>query len=268
MENKQSENIITSNKIVFTDISLNNVSTDYKRTYTRNRGTLGQLVYSLDDMIDRLNEPSNAYQNTLYPKIQGECKLSVSEYNRLLDTIQSDDYYVAGYYLNGSRNNGKRKPTTSYYEKKSYGVSEYKETLKSINDRLRHIKYDCLRKCRDTTRTNQEVFQRLVVFCDEYHKVINERLEAWGEFITELRNTNGIVKKVKVKKNTHKSNTRRKTTHKIRVRRKRKNTYNYSSSNDEDSNSDYKSSRSYNEEDRRNEPWYRHQEEEALRDKD
>lgn len=255
MENKQSENIITPNKIVFTDISLNNVSTDYKRTYTRNRGTLGQLVYSLDDMIERLNEPSNSYQTMLYPKIQGECKLSVSEYNRLLTTIQSDDYYVAGYYLNGSRNNGKRKPTTSYYEKKSYGVSEYKETLKSINDRLRHIKYDCLRKCRDTTRTNQEVFQRLVVFCDEYHKVINERLEVWGEFITELRNTNGIVKKVKVKvkKNKYKTNTQRKSTHKIRVSRKRKSTNNYSS---------------YDEEDRRNESWYQHQEEEALRDKD
>lgn len=221
METKQTENT-TINNTVFTDISLDTVSSDFKRTYTRNRGTLGQLVYSLNDMIDRLNEPSNDYQMTLYPKIQSECKVTVNEYNRLLATVNSDDYYVFGYYLNGSRNNGKRKATTSYYEKKSYGVSEYKETLKSINDRLRHIKYDSLRKCRDSTRTNQEVFQRLVVFCDDYHKVINERLETWGLFITELRNKNGIVKKVRVKKQTEKRSTNRNTNHKIRVRRKQR----------------------------------------------
>lgn len=227
MEIKQSESFTNIKKTVFTDISLENIATDFKRTYTRNRGTIGQLVYSLNDMIDRLNQPTNEYQKSLYPKIQSECKLTISEYNKLLYTIQPTDYYVAGHYLNGSRNNGKRKPTTSYYEKKSYGVSEYKETLNSMNDRLRHIKYDCLRKCRETTEPipNHDVFQRMIVFCDDYHKIINTRLDEWKIFMSELHNSNGITTKVRVVNKTH-TKISSDTTHKIRVRRKQYNNSN------------------------------------------
>lgn len=201
MEIKQPESVANTdntNNTVFTDISLDNVAPDFKRTYTRNRGTLGQLVYSLNDMIERLNEPMNDYQKILYPKIQTECKTVIETYNTLVSSVQPSDYYVVGYYLNGSRNNGKRKPTTSQYERKSYSVSEYRETLKSMNDRLRHIKYDCIRKSRDTTRTNQEVFQRMIVFCDEYHRMLNTQLDGWKTFIQELHNTNGISPRVKV----------------------------------------------------------------------
>lgn len=242
MESKQSDSVNTTHNTVFTDISLTNIATNFKSSYMRNRGTLGQLVYSLDDMVSRLNEPSNEYQSSMYPKIQSECKNIVSEYNRLVNTIQSEDYYVAGYYLNGRMNNGKRKATTTQYEKKSYSVSEYKETLKSINDRLRHIKYDCLRKARDTTRTNHEVFQRMVVFCDEYYQVILGRLDEWNTFITELRNTNGISKKTRVvkrnsrnQKNQLSSDSRNTNTNhldnKIRVRRKQNGNSNRNSNN-------------------------------------
>ena len=220
MENKQSEKIMTANKHVFTDIGLDNVATEFKRTYVRNRGTLGQHVYSLNDMIERLDGPTNDYQNTLYPKIQQECKNVVSEYNKLLSTTQKDDYYLLGYYLNGAQNNGKRKAITTHYEKKSYGVSEYKETLKSINDRLRHIKFDCIRKSRDTTRTDQDILQRIVIFCDEYHTIVNNSLEEWNTFITDLRNTNGIIKKVKVKTQNIQHKSRQNTKHKLRVKRK------------------------------------------------
>lgn len=226
MENKQNKHVINDNKTDFTDISLNIIANDFKRTHIRNRGTLGQLVYSLNDMIERLNNPTNEYQSALYPKIQSECKITVSEYNRLLSTIQTDDYFAIGRYLNGSRNNGKRKPTTTYYEKKSYGVSEYKETLKSMNDRLRHIKYDCLRKVKDTTGTypNKDTFNRMIVFCDDYHKVVNMRLEEWKTFMDELHTSKGITKKLRVVKKTSISvnNTSEtyNSTHNIRVRRK------------------------------------------------
>jgi hypothetical protein len=216
MEHLQPESVV-DNKTVFTDISLEKITADFKRTYTRNRGTIGQLVYSLQDMINRLNTPKNDYQVSLYPKIQEECKGIVSEYNRLLTTIKRDDYYLIGYYLNGSRNNGKRKPTTAQYEKKSYGVSEYKETLKSINDRLRHIKYNCVYKARESEAPEQDIYKRMIVFCDEYHKVINACLEEWKLFITTLRSTQGVTKQVKGENQSNKQ-----ANHKIRVRRKYK----------------------------------------------
>jgi hypothetical protein len=220
---ENTQNTDTKNKTVFTDIGLNNIASDFKITYLRNRGTIGQLVYSLDNMMNRLNNPTNDYQNVLYPKIQSECKNLVDEYNKLVSEVDSGDYYLVGYYLNGSRNNGKRKATSSYYEKKSYSMSEYKETLKSINDRLRHIKRDCLRKTQNTMRQEQEVLERMVVFCDEYHKVIKSHLESWNEFITELRNTNGFTKKLRVKKQTRGQYTNNRSSHKIYVKRKHRN---------------------------------------------
>src|SRR5258705_184412 len=125
-------------------------------------------------MNDRLTNPTNDYQSGLYPHIQQACQQVVDSYITLMDTIDKEDYSVFGYYLNGPRNNGKRRNTTTRHEQKSYGVSEYKETLKSIDDRLRHIKNDCIRKTHDSTRNDHDVFNKVITFCDEYHKIVIE----------------------------------------------------------------------------------------------
>lgn len=185
-------NNINDKKIDFSDISINVVL--FERTFSRSRGTVSQIVKSLSDMADRLSTPTNAYQEGLYPHIQKECKTTVEQYNKLIDSIDQNDYYVFGFYLNGPSNDGKRKATTTPHERKSYGVSEYKETLKSVNDRLRHIKIDCIRKSRESAKNNHDVFDRLIEFCDKFHKVINEHLKTWDDFIGEFRNQNGVVR--------------------------------------------------------------------------
>lgn len=203
MEQEQEMSIHSANQIIeqsqlqktqSSRPSYDNIGLDvvnYDRTFSRNRGTLSQNVKSLEDMYDRLAEPFNDYQKGLYPHIQQECKLLVAEYNKLVDQIDPKHYSVHGYYLNGPHNNGKRKATTTRYEKKSYGVSEYKETLKSIDDRLRHIKIDCLRKVR-CDGEDFNALEGMIDFCDAYHEKIGTFLQRWDVFITNYRQNSGI----------------------------------------------------------------------------
>lgn len=179
-----------NSNVSFDVIDLSVVAFD--RKFARNRGTLSQIVKSLLDMYDRLSTPFNDYQKTLYPHIQQECQHSVDEYVRLINDIDPNDYFVFGNYLNGSFNNGRRKPTPTIHEQKSYGVSEFKETLKSINDRLRHIKNDCVRRNK-TNIDGSDIYlliDRVIIFCDEYHAVINSQLTNWHAFISHYRTTN------------------------------------------------------------------------------
>ncbi|VBB18530.1 hypothetical protein YASMINEVIRUS_993 [Yasminevirus sp. GU-2018] len=189
----EGEDASSVKKVSFDDISLAVVS--FNRIFSRNRGTLSQVVKSLSDMHDRLVDPINDYQKGLYPQIRQESVSLVASYERLVSAVDKADYSVFGYYLNGPQNNGKRRTTTTKQEQKSYGVSEYQETLKSIDDRLRHIKIDCIRKTRDTTRTDQDIFERVIKFCDEYHKIVTENLAQWKSFMDAYRRTNGVVVK-------------------------------------------------------------------------
>ena len=179
-----------SKHVNFNNIGLDVVS--FSRTFCRNRGTLSQMVKSFEDMAERLSDPLNEYQKGLYPHIQSECKKIVESYSHLLSTISPDDNYVIGFYVNGPSNDGKRKATATAHEQKSYGVSEYKETLKSTNDRLRHIKIDCQRKLKENTRENHPVFQRMIDFCDTFHQTVNVHLIAWDTFIAQFRQNNNI----------------------------------------------------------------------------
>lgn len=197
----------------------------YNRTFTRNRGTLSQIVKSLQDMKERLSEPSNQYQKGLYPHIQKECDTTVQKYNEMVQNVQPSDYCIFGFYLNGPRNDGKRKPTNTSHEMKSYGVSEFKETVKSMNDRLRHIKTDCAKKIQEinqldsnhsdnntnitsvkndnidgtyNTSNVREGFTRMINFCDQYHHFLVDRLNEWDGFIVEFRKSNGVTKETKM----------------------------------------------------------------------
>lgn len=177
----------------FDNITLDVVT--FNRTFCRNRGTLSQIVKSFSDMKTRLEAPSNEYQKGLYPHIQSECDSVVNEYVSLVGSINPSDNYVFGFYLNGPNNDGKRKATTTPHELKTYGVSEFKETLRSVNDRLRHIKLTCQKKVNESTRVDNEVFERMVKFCDDFHTIIDEKLTRWNDFIDNFRKANGIVVK-------------------------------------------------------------------------
>lgn len=183
---------VTGKKVSFDNIGLDVVS--FNRTFCRNRGTLSQMVKSFTDMADRLSEPMNPYQKGLYPEIQSQCNKIVESYRQLLATVDPQDNYVFGFYVNGPFNDGKRKATTTPHEQKSYGVSEYKETLKSTNDRLRHIKTDCQRKLKENTRNNHDVLLKMIDFCDTYHQTVNSHLVDWDTFIAQFRQDNNIAK--------------------------------------------------------------------------
>jgi hypothetical protein len=187
--------------------SYDNISLDvveFKRTFIRNRGTISQVIKSLSDMKERLNNPQNEYQKGLYPKICDECESVVSKYSEMVDNIDKTNYKLFGYYLNGGRNNGSCRPTRSRNENKKYELSEYKETLNTIDSRLRYMKINCIRKIRDTTRFDDENLQKVIDFSDELHTFIQEKLKNWVDFLDLFRKERGVIikKHVTVDKKT------------------------------------------------------------------
>lgn len=182
----------TEHHDIFSNIGLDMI--DYNSKYRRCRGTLSQVIKSLEDMNRRLNEPINDYQKNIYPMIQSQARIVINKYNELLANVLVDDYYVFGRYLNGYHNNGSRRKTFTRHEQKTYESSEYKETLKSIRDRARHIQVDCMKKCNSGKYTNRETFERMVIFCSKITSLINERFNEWDRFIGDIQKHETINK--------------------------------------------------------------------------
>ena len=166
----------------------------YDAKFARCRGTLSQLVVSLDDMRKRIasTESQNDYQKVLYTQIQKQCTEVYEKYIQLVNDINPSDYSAFGYYLNGPQNNGKRRATTNFRERKRYENSEFKETIRSVDDRLRHIKNDCIRKVRDSGAdgSDNELNNRIIAFTDSLHQFVQTSIEQWNTTVSSAREAN------------------------------------------------------------------------------
>jgi hypothetical protein len=185
------------NERKFENIDIGVIEFDAK--YIRARGTVSQIVKSLDHMKSKLENPKDDFQKEIYPKMSTLCNQILEKYDNLVQFIYEGDYCEFGHYLNGPSNNGKRKKTTNKNELKTYETSEFLETLRSIDDRLRHIKNNCHKRISISTsstsstsyRTYSEVdiemLKRVIEFCDKYHLFLREKMEDWKQFIKTTR---------------------------------------------------------------------------------
>jgi len=162
----------------------------YDEKYSRSSGTVGQLVCSLQHMSKRVvdGKDVDAYHTELRAQIGKQCNESVEFYEKLVTSVAPSEYVTFGYYLNGSLNNGKRRPIFAKNERKCYEASKLNETLRSIDDRLRHIKYACIRKKRDDQAVESTpVLENVILFSNSYHEEIQRQLKTWYNFVKELR---------------------------------------------------------------------------------
>ena len=163
----------------------------YNRNFTRSRGTLGQIVRSIQDMKDRSQnpDPNNAYQVNLYPEIILMCDKIVNRYLELISKIPHCDYIVFGSYLNGTNNDGQMKETNIRHEQKAYRYSQMKETLKSVRDRLRHILANAKRCSKDYTRNreNRKIFKRVINFCLQFLSDVESYIATWEYNVKKCR---------------------------------------------------------------------------------
>ena len=61
------------------NLSLNDVSYDEK--YRINQGSASQLLRGMQEMVNRLTEPTNEYQKELYPALKSIVLSFVEKYN-------------------------------------------------------------------------------------------------------------------------------------------------------------------------------------------
>lgn len=183
----------TTTQELYKNIGLDVINYDAK--YNRSSGTVGQLVRSLQDMSSRVlcgegadAYHADAYHAELHTQIVKQCNESVEFYEKLVASISPSEYSTFGYYLNGRLNNGKRRPIFSKNENKRYETSKLNETFRSIDDRLRNIKYACIRKKRDDQPTDLcNTLENVILFSNSYHAEIQKQLTTWYNFVKEIR---------------------------------------------------------------------------------
>jgi flagellar biosynthesis chaperone FliJ len=163
----------------------------YNKNYARSRGSLGQIIRSIEDMKERSQtpDPNNAYQVHLYPTIMDMCDKIVDRYVELISKVPHSEYIVFGHYLNGTNNDGQMKETKIRHEKKAYRYSQMKETLKSVKDRLRHISANARRCSKDITRTkeNRVIFKRVINFCSQFNSDVEGYIANWEHEVKKCR---------------------------------------------------------------------------------
>ena len=166
----------------------------YDRRYSSNRGSISQLIVSLRDMKERIDGTATSdYQRELYSDIQMICQNTVDIYEHELKQIPVTDYRLYGYYLNGAYNNGKlrrsiaRPDRNGTYRVSVYGHATIRKTLHDIDDRVRHIKYDCINRIKNNTSYDANAQQRLIEMCDRIHTYVVNALNKWTETSNRLR---------------------------------------------------------------------------------
>lgn len=174
---------------VYTDLMIN---TNFKPEYTRSKGSMGQIVRSLIDMYDRLI-PINDYQQKLYPFIRKFITDFVLMYsnlvNKLNDSCQSygDTQYISKLIYNKGYMYNVRNRIIPKHEKKPYGVSQLKETFKSIMDRA-YIVRDIIGV--NELNKSSNLVNNLTEFSDEIIHVIKKYIKEWDVVIENLRSNN------------------------------------------------------------------------------
>jgi hypothetical protein len=165
----------------------------YNETFMMNKGTLSQIVKSLEVMGEqKVDEEKSDYEKDIIQLVQSGCESVVEKYNSMVEEIDSEDYKLFGYFLNGYKNNGQQSGTKNKNEMKIYKYSNFRASLFCICNRLKFIKLGCLKKMNDITRDDKEQLQRLVDFCDEFFSFIKEQISNWNENVSSLREKHDI----------------------------------------------------------------------------
>ncbi len=103
-------NVETSQTLTvsFADVSLDTLRSHFNDTYKVSKGSASQIVLGFLSMSDRLQEPTNEYQQVLYPRLKQLCTDLYNKYSKTFLTTFSNDTQrqVFGANLNGNRNNG------------------------------------------------------------------------------------------------------------------------------------------------------------------
>jgi hypothetical protein len=178
-------NVETSTKqqvpVSFEDVSLQTLKSSFNDTFKISKGSASQVVLGFQSMTERLQEPSNEYQQVLYPRLKQLCSELYAKYTEtFLTSFTSDtERQVFGANLNGNHNNGSlyRAIPSGVNKNLSYNYAQFGQLVRVLTSRLRFI---VQRDPNNVPRykNNQEEFAA--------YEQLRQRVTTFLEYVTTL----------------------------------------------------------------------------------
>lgn len=172
-------------------LSLDGISYDIK--YRLSQGSVSQIVRGLSEMVTRLGEGENAYQQTLYPVLREQSKNIVTRFNTLLQTSSAADYDVRKFNLHGYDGRIKGTVITRGVRFNTiYQYANFGDYLKTITQRLTYVIERQVPQRYTTDESLSNAFTQLRSEVQDFVKYIHEEVEPrWNTAVTEARTAGG-----------------------------------------------------------------------------
>lgn len=197
MASTQNSNVPTNSEhstpVSFSDVSLETLKGSFNDTYKVSKGSASQLVLGFRSMSDRLQEPTNEYQQTLYPQLKQLCSDLYTKYTEtFLTTFVSDvERQVFGANLNGNRNTGSlyRSIPSGVNKNLSYNYAQFGQLVRVLTGRLRFISQrDPNNVVRYKNSTEEfEAYQKLQTLVNTFMTYLDTLSTDWNKLVTETR---------------------------------------------------------------------------------
>lgn len=180
-------------QVSFSDVSLTHLTTYFKDTYKVSKGSASQVVLGFRSMTERLTNPQNEYQQTLYPKLKQLCTDVFSRYETdFLTNFGSDvERQVFGANLNGNRNNGSlfRSIPSGVNRTLTYNYAQFGQLMRVLTSRLKFVVQrdpNSVQRYKD----NQDEFaayQKLQTTTNSFLEFLTTVSNDWNTFVSETR---------------------------------------------------------------------------------
>ena len=179
--------------VSFADVSLTTLKLSFNDTYKVSKGSASQVVLGFQSMSERLQEPTNEYQQTLYPKLKELCTRLSTKYDETFLTTFADDVerQVFGANLNGNRNNGSlyRSIPSGVNRNLTYNYAQFGQLMRVLTSRLRFIAQrdpTSVQRYKDSAEETS-AYQTLQSRVNTFLTFIGELLAEWNTLVSETR---------------------------------------------------------------------------------
>ena len=179
--------------VSFSDVSLDTLQSHFNDTYKVSKGSSSQIVIGFRSMSERLQEPTNEYQQVLYPRLKQLCTDLYVKYSETFLTTFSNDTQrqVFGANLNGNRNTGSlyRSIPSGVNKNLSYNYAQFGQLVRVLTSRLRFIvQRDASNVQRYKNSTEEfEAYQKLQSSVQEFMTFVETLSTEWNKLVTETR---------------------------------------------------------------------------------
>jgi hypothetical protein len=183
--------------VSFDDISLEHLS--FNETFRVTRGSASQVVLGLRNMLQKLSNPENDYQRSIYPHLVSSINKLVDEYQTtFLSVSDSVEKQVYGANLNGFRNDGSlyRSVNSGINRSLTYGYSQFGQLVRVLVNRLKFVvKRDPQSVERyKISSSEMTAYKKLQTASSSYLNVVTDVMNEWGKTVEEARKSHGVQK--------------------------------------------------------------------------